>query len=335
MTNSKSFGKETENSGTKLATLIQHFLHAKQAEGMSPATVRFYADQLGAFEKRVRVHPRESLLGDLNPTTVREFLVEEEARGMSPATVHARVRALKAFASWLQAEAYIGSNVLANIRRPRLPFVMVEPLTDQEIDALFAAKNAATFYGCRDTAILATLLETGLRRTELVELRFEDAHIDQGYLKVMGKGRKERVVPIGSTARTALWRWVHHFRPEPLNEDHDCLFLSTDGTALTSNRVEWLMKKWGAKAGVPRLHAHLCRHTFATNFLIHRCGDVFRLQQILGHTTLEMVRRYVHYASAEDLIRGAVSSPLDHANIKSLRGYGINRKRKGKKRRNR
>ena len=96
MTNSKSFGKETENSGPKLATLIQHFLHAKQAEGMSPATVRFYADQLGAFEKRVRVHPRETLLGDLNPTTVREFLVEEEARGMSPATVHARVRALKA-----------------------------------------------------------------------------------------------------------------------------------------------------------------------------------------------------------------------------------------------
>jgi hypothetical protein len=76
---------------------------------------------------------------------------------------------------------------------------------------------------------------------------------------------------------------------------------------------------------VPRIHAHLCRHTYATNFLNYKCGDVFRLQQILGHTTLEMVRRYVHYASTQDMINGRPSSPMDHMGIIRLNGYKVDR----------
>ncbi|MFC2020083.1 tyrosine-type recombinase/integrase [Chloroflexota bacterium] len=82
-----------------------------------------------------------------------------------------------------------------------------------------------------------------------------------------------------------------------------------------------MLKRWGRKAGVPRIHAHLCRHTYATNFLNHDCGDVFRLQQILGHTTLEIVRKYVHFASTQALMNGRTASPVDHMGIRKLRGY--------------
>jgi site-specific recombinase XerD len=174
-------------------------------------------------------------------------------------------------------------------------------------------------------AILMTLLGTGIRESELTNLGYKDAHIEQGYLKVLGKGSKERVVPIGGLGQKLLWRYVFHLRPEPINELNNLLFLTLDGKKLEPNAVKLLLKRWGRKAGVPRLHAHPCRHTYATNFLIYNCGDVFRLQQILGHTTLEMVRKYVHYASANTLIQGNVASPIDRMGIKGLRSYKIDR----------
>jgi len=122
-----------------------------------------------------------------------------------------------------------------------------------------------------------------------------------------------------------LWRYVFHFRPEPESEKENYLFLTIDGKQLQPNAVKLLLHRWGKRSGVPRLHAHLCRHTFATNFLLYNCGDVFRLQQILGHTTLEMVRRYIHYASTQTMIQGQVSSPVDRMGIKSLNGYKIDR----------
>ena len=141
----------------------------------------------------------------------------------------------------------------------------------------------------------------------------------------MGKGSRERVIPLGALGQKMLWRYVFHFRPEPENDQNNYLFLTLDGKKLKPNAVKLLLKRWGKRAGVPRLHAHLCRHSFATNFLLYQCGDVFRLQQILGHRTLEMVRRYVHYASTQAMANVNASSPIDRMGIKGLRGYKIDK----------
>jgi integrase/recombinase XerC/integrase/recombinase XerD len=141
----------------------------------------------------------------------------------------------------------------------------------------------------------------------------------------MGKGSKERLLPIGALEQKVLWRYVFHFRPEPEDDLNNYLFLTLDGKKLQPNAIKLLLSRWGKRAGVPRLYAHLCRHTFATNFLIYKCGDIFRLQQILGHSSLEMVRRYVHYASTQAMIQGHVSSPMDRMCIKGLRSYKIDR----------
>jgi integrase/recombinase XerC/integrase/recombinase XerD len=200
---------------------------------------------------------------------------------------------------------------------------LIEPLTDAEVGQLVDRQNPLTAIGYRDISILVVMLDTGVRLSELCGLHYEDAHVEEGYLKVMGKGSKERILPIGASVQKMLWRYTIHFRPEPLVKADNYLLLTLDGQPLRANAVKLLIKRWGKKAGVPRLHAHLCRHTFATNFLIHNCGDVFRLQQILGHSSLEMVRRYVHYASTQALINGKTISPVDQMGMRKLRGHKV------------
>ena len=232
---------------------------------------------------------------------------------------------MKAFSSWLLKEGYTSNNTLTSIRLPKAPIKIVDTLSPDEIEALIDTQNPLTSFGSRNIAILVTLLDTGLRCSELSNLLFENTHIEEGYLKVIGKGAKERLVPIGALTHKVLWRYVLHFRPQPINEANDYLFLTIDGEKLEYNAIRLLLKRWGKKAGIPRLHAHLCRHTYATNYLCYGCGDVFRLQHILGHNTLEMVRRYVHYASTQSLINGKTLSPVDQMGIKKMRGYKIDR----------
>jgi site-specific recombinase XerD len=309
----------------ELRKLILHYAQSNKAEGKSPKTISWYSEMLSDFAGFLESKGSGASLSQFDVQVVREFVVHEQDRGLSPFSVQGKVRALKAFSSWLFAESYLSDNVLGNFKLPKVPVNLIEPLTRVEIDQLVACQNQLNAVGCRDIAILVVMLDTGIRLSELCELRFEDTHVEEGYLKVMGKGRKERVVPIGASAQKVLWRYIIHFRPEPMLKLDDYLFLTLNGNPLHANAVKLLIKRWGKKAGVPRLHAHLCRHTFATNFLIHNCGDVFRLQQILGHTSLEMVRRYVHYASSQIMISTSSSSPIDHLGIKKLNGYKIDR----------
>jgi integrase/recombinase XerC/integrase/recombinase XerD len=289
-------------SVVKLGKLSEHYTQCLKSEGKSPKTISWYGEMLSIFIRYLESSGISPVLVNFNLVNIRDFVVYEQNRELSPYTVQARVRALKAFSSWLLSEQYTEENILANLKMPKAPVRMVEPLTLDEISTLITAQSSLTAIGSRNVAILITFLGTGIRESELSNLHFEDAHIEQGYLKVMGKGAKERVVPIGGLGQKGLWRYVFHFRPEPINDTSNYLFLTLDGKKLEPNAIKLLLKRWGKKAGVPRLHAHLCRHTYATDFLIYNCGDVFRLQQILGHTTLEMVRKYVHYAMLHPLL---------------------------------
>jgi len=308
-----------------LDKLLMHFSQCMKSEGKSPSTITWYNEMIKRFTNFLKANNIEPVLGEFTIGAARDFVIHEQERKLSPYTIQARVRALKGFSSWLYGEKYTVENTLTILKIPKAPTKLVEPLTTEEIDLLVSVQNPLTVLGSRNLGVLTTLLGTGIRESELSNLRSEDSHIEEGYIKVMGKGAKERVVPIGTVVQKTLWRYIFHFRPEPESDLDDYLFLTLDGKRLTSNAIKLLLNRWGKIAGVPRLHAHLCRHTFATNFLIHNCGDVFRLQQILGHTTLEMVRRYVHYASTESMIKGHMSSPLDRMGIKNLKGYKVDR----------
>jgi site-specific recombinase XerD len=159
------------------------------------------------------------------------------------------------------------------------------------------------------------LLDTGLRIGELVNLKIDDVNMSGGLLKVMGKGKKERIVPVGNNAQRVLQRYLFRHRPKPARLGIENVFLSVHGTPLTENGIKLMFTRLAKRSRVHRLHAHLCRHTFVTRYLING-GDVFTLQQILGHSTLEMVRHYVNLASNHVAMQHQRFSPLDRLNLR-------------------
>jgi site-specific recombinase XerD len=303
----------------KLDKLVIHFAQSNKAEGKSPKTISWYSEMLGSFIRYLKSQYRSAMLSDLDIESVRAFIIYEQERGVSAYTVQGKVRALKAFSSWLSSEGYTPDNLLYGLKLPRIPAMLIEPLTPDEIDRLIKYQNPLTAIGCRDIAIFILMVDTGIRLSELCNTHFEDAHVEDGYMKVMDKGSKERIIPVGAIAQKMLWRYIIHFRPDPIAESDNYLFLRLDGKPVKPNAVKLLLNRWGKKAGVPRLHAHLCRHTFAANFLVHNCGDVFRLQHegwlyVAAHQDL-FSGNIVGYAMGERLTRNLVSRSLFHALI--------------------
>ena len=152
-------------------------------------------------------------------------------------------------------------------------------------------------------------LDTGLRASEMAGIRLGRLNLENGYIKVMGKGAKERIVPIGKFVRMTLWHYIDKVRPKVAG-DCDELFLSKEGKPITVNTIKLMFARLAKGSGVRRLHAHICRHTFAINYLLNG-GDIFSLREILGHTTLEMVNHYLHFTSAQITEQHHKYSPMD------------------------
>ena len=242
-------------------------------------------------------------------------ITPEKAEPASAATVHGHVRTLRAFFSWLVAEGLIETSPARDLKPPKVYQKVVSTLSDEEIKAILGVLAPVNSSNARNQTIVMLLLDSGLRMGELINLKMDGVHMNEGLLKVIGKGKKERMVPMGSNAQRALQRYLFRYRPEPLHSGMDNVFLSVLGKPLTENSVKLIFSRLAKKSRVLRLHPHLCRHTFATRFLING-GDVFTLQQILGRSTLEMVRHYVNLASNHVAIQHQKFSPLDSLNLK-------------------
>lgn len=313
-----------------LEKLVRQYQAFNRAEGKSPQTIQWYETSLRTFLQYLERSGIEPVLGNVDVHAAREYVLYlqqrpkyedhpvSEAKGelLSPTTVQVYVRALKAFFNWLHREGYTGEHRLERLRMPKAPRKLVEPLSEAEVAALLAAIDHQTHWGSRDGTILLLFLDTGLRLSELTSLPMSDLHLEDGWLKVMGKGGKERVVPFGAAAQRALMKYIYHYRPDPVGEDR--VFRTLDGRPMSAEAVKLVVRRLGDASGVTRVHPHLLRHTFALNYLVNG-GDVFSLQQILGHTTLEMVRRYVNLASAHIVTQHQRFSPVDQLNLRQIR----------------
>jgi site-specific recombinase XerD len=169
-------------------------------------------------------------------------------------------------------------------------------------------------------------LDTGIRLDELVNLKLSRIDFTSGEMTILGKGSKERKVPFGSQAKKALLDYLSKERPDPVNpQDEDQVYLNEDGYPITHDAVEKLFQRVKKTAEVPKLHPHVCRHTFSVRYLVNG-GDAFSLQKILGHTSLEMTRKYVNLASGDVKEKHRRFSPMDNLNFRAKR-----RGRPGKK----
>ncbi|MEA3337912.1 MAG: tyrosine-type recombinase/integrase [Chloroflexota bacterium] len=304
--------------------LIDLYIVSKQIEGRSKKTLDWYQAHLARFTDFV-CNGQAATLEDLTLDEARSLIAHLQGRttryedhhmrpvkegGLSPHSIHAYVRTLKAFGNWLQEEDYVETSPFERLKPPKLPKTMIEILSEKEIRCVVEAINPATFLGARMRAIVLLLLDTGIRASELCGVTLENMHLEEGYVKVIGKGDKERIVPFGGATRKALLRYFHVYRPEPANSTIASLFLSVDSVSLTYSGLAQALRRLGKAAGVPRLHAHLFRHTFAVRYLMNG-GDVMTLKLMLGHTSLDVTQMYLHLAQSHVQVQHNKFSPVD------------------------
>jgi len=322
--------EEMDKSKTDLSVLMQHFEVNNRTEGKSPRTVDWYNEVLGLFVRWLGEGGSSTAIGDIDENKVRRFILHiQEKPGMkghtSTHTVANRVRALKAFFAWLGKKGYTGGDLLRELKMPKTVDQVIEPLNEEDIKKMFSGINANTVLGARNSALVSLMLDTGLRLSEAAYLEDSDVHLEDRYVKVLGKGGRERIVAFGVACQRAMLHY-HHFRVNPSHNGVSSFFLTIDGYPLSPYAIKSFFRRLSKAVGIPRLHPHLLRHTYATSFLLNG-GDVFLLKQNLGHSTLIMVQNYLHIASTRAAIRSQEFSPLDRFNLKDSRRYkhGIDR----------
>lgn len=251
-------------------------------------------------------------------------------RGLSGHTINCYLRSIRIFFSWLVSEGIVEHNPFDRVKIPRPPRKVIPTFSDGQMQNLLNAINTGSPEGYRNHTIILTLLDTGLRVSELCHLKRDNVWLEEGMLKVLGKGNKERLIPIGKQVQRRLWRYISRFRPEPLAASTNLLFLTQDGNPLTKDRVEKIMTYYGRKAGLKgvRCSPHTLRHTAAVKFL-RNGGDVFSLQRMLGHASLEMTRRYCELTDIDVKLAHMTASPVDNLKL-SGGGNHWGAKRSGK-----
>jgi len=202
------------------------------------------------------------------------------------------------------------------VKIPRPPRKIIPTFSDSQIRQLLGVIDIRTAEGYRDYTIILTLLDTGIRVSELCSLRLDNLWLEDGMLKVLGKGSKERLIPIGKQVQRLLWRYINRYRPKPAGVNCNFLFLTRESRPLTKDRVEKIIVYYGSKAGLKgvRCSPHTLRHTAAVKFL-RNGGDVFSLQRMLGHASLEMTRRYCELADIDVKRAHMTASPVDNLDL--------------------
>jgi integrase/recombinase XerD len=281
---------------TALCDDIKAFRHYLQAErGMAVNTVLAYGRDLDRFGQWVA---GGGLSNYLQPG-VRElshYLSHLREQQLAPPSVARHLVALKMFYRFLRLEERVEVNTVELLSSPALWERIPQVLSPESIDKLLAAPVALDRYFLRDKAILETLYATGSRASEVVGLKLEDLYLDSSFCKCLGKGSKQRVVPLGRAAIEALRAYLEQLRPKLVRAETEApwVFVSRGGKGLTREMLWVLVKKYVRRAGLnARVSPHTLRHSFATHLLAGG-ADLRTVQELLGHASIRTTQHYTH-----------------------------------------
>jgi site-specific recombinase XerD len=315
--------------GTSLRSLVAGFVLTKQTEGKSPRTIEYYGDNLRRFIWYAGQQGWSDDIRQLTQWHIKEFLgyvgssksrwgltgngSETSKHSASLSTTRHYFVILSNFFRWLISEGFISDNPISKIKVSKPKPRVIAPYSPEEIGKMLSVcdmdyTGRAKLLGSRNRALALILLDTGIRLAELVSMSIADVDVESGKFKVLGKGGKERMLRLGKTARKALWRYMLH-RPQ---NGETRLWLSEEGRPLDLSGVQCMVKRLKERAGVHSAGGvHRFRHTFALEFL-RADKNVFNLQYLLGHSDLDMVRKYVSTLGMEDaLMAHEKASPGD------------------------
>ncbi|HUG53139.1 MAG TPA: site-specific tyrosine recombinase XerD [Vicinamibacteria bacterium] len=267
--------------------------HLRVERALSPRTIVAYGHDLG----RLTAHAGRTGRGvlDLRQADISEFIGHLREEGLSARSVARAVHALRGLFRFAVREGRLQADPMENLRAPRAFTALPRYLTPSQVEALLVAPDVETPLGIRDRAILEVLYATGLRVSELVRLEPADLDLEVGILTAMGKGRKERIVPLGAEARRWVKRYLEEARPAAASRRAAReLFLSERGGGLSAMGLWGIVRRHGVKAGVEAtLTPHVLRHSFATH-LLERGADLRALQAMLGHADISSTQIYTH-----------------------------------------
>ena len=269
--------------------------------GLSLTTIASYRQDLAALaaffeESGEEEKSARDLLAAMDEEQLLLFVIWLRRRGDGKRTLARRLSCLRGFLGWCVDHDLMTGNPAAMLDGPKLPRVLPNVLTRAEIMDLLAAPDPRTKLGCRDRAMLELMYASGLRVSELVGLHPLDLDLQVGCVRVFGKGRKERLVPMHARAVSIMDDYLRHVRPEFLPQDSH-VFLNRSGKGLTRQAIWKLIRRYAVQAGIERdISPHTIRHTFATH-LLEGGADLRTVQMLLGHSDLAATELYTHVRS--------------------------------------
>jgi len=279
------------NDKDAAARLEEYARYLTLERGLSPRTVSSYRSDIGAFyawAAERKLVPAKAQRSDLD-----DFLWTQRERGLKPASLFRKVESLKSYFGFEMLEERMPESPAETLRTPRIPARLPKFLTKDEAARLLAAPNTADYEDVRDRAMLELLYASGLRVSELVSLKTEAANLQDGWVRVLGKGNKERMVPVHARALAAVRGYLAE-REKRFKNPSPELFLGRTGKKLSRIQFWRRLKALGARAGIKqKLHPHLLRHTFATH-LLQGGADLRSVQEMLGHADLATTQIYTH-----------------------------------------
>ncbi|MFN3568060.1 MAG: site-specific tyrosine recombinase XerD [Caldimicrobium sp.] len=234
---------------------------------------------------------------DLNINIIQGYLGELKERGFSPYSVARKLSSLRNFLTFLSEEKGYNFSFIHLLESPKLPIRLPKILSLEEIERLFQVVDIKTPLGFRDRTMLEVLYATGIRISELVALKFENVNLNLGLLRLLGKGMKERLVPLGEVALHFLEKYLMEVRPLLVSKrkGNTYIFLNRRGGPLTRQRCWQIIKEYAIKGGLDpsKISPHVLRHSFATH-LLEGGADLRAIQLMLGHSSLQTTQIYTH-----------------------------------------
>jgi len=276
--------------------LIDTFLNYLSVErSLSKNTIVSYRHDLRKYIKYLEGHKIASL-SNTSTKHITEFMFSLKDAGLSSTSIARNLAAIKVFYRFLLRERILKVDPTSILDSPKLWKRIPDVLSLPEIEALIGAANLRQNQGIRDRAILELMYATGLRASELVSLKSSDLNLDVGFLRCLGKGSKERIVPLGKEAIVCVQRYLEKARPKLLkgSSDSPILFLSRLGKKISRQSLWKLIKRYARIARIKKdIRPHTLRHSFATH-LLERGADLRSVQEMLGHADISTTQIYTH-----------------------------------------
>ncbi len=289
-------GSPEPGSSIKQDPVIERFLDGLWAErGLSDNSLQSYRHDLLNLQHGLAL--RGKPLTQATREDILAVLAAEMRLGKSPRSLSRYLSAYRQFYRWLVREGKIDNDPVALIESPKTGRGLPKALTEEQIESLLAAPDTGTTLGLRDKAMLELMYATGLRVSELVGLELANINLNQGVVRVIGKGRKERLVPIGDEAHESLKAYLSDGRPQLLQGvQTDAIFVTTRKAGMTRQAFWYMVRRYASLCGISRkLSPHMLRHSFATHLLNHG-ADLRVVQLLLGHSDLSTTQIYTHIA---------------------------------------